>query len=376
MRRKALLFALIRLTLPTLLVIVAVLVLMSWRVATRIQADLTVDRAVLTVGGVEGTPILNAVAFQSVTVERFARVAFSPARLELADPAQYVATENRYPESAWRALTVLPPVVITGEDDTLQPAVTLESATPGPNASGILDGVWAGPGAEVTMEVRRARMTHLSIKVDHQKSSAAVSFHEPFRLLAQYNRITGVGSLPHKTNSVTYRAQLADHSPLIELVGQPSSLVLILTIASGKPMEPLFKGRIPVTALDFSHQNPRGEPETSLTRDGEIGFPDYPNLPKVSFRAADSLSLDRLGEFHVEEIGLDQERQALRLRLNGIASRIRTGSQAFPKDLRLTRFETLSHNSRLVLLLSVVAWVFPTTIGGYRLYREVKGKRV
>jgi hypothetical protein len=218
-------------------------------------------------------------------------------------------------------------------------------------------------------------MTHLTINVDRQTSSAAISMRGPFSLLSRYNQITGVGSRPDKTTSTTYRAQLADHSPLIEVVGQPRSLVLILTVASGKPMEPLFKGSIPVTALDFSHQNPRGEPETSLAKDGEIGFPDYPNVPKVPFRAADSLSLDRLGKFHIEEIGLDPERQALRLRLNGVAGRIRTGSQAFPKDLRLTRFDTLWHDSRLIVLFSVVAWVLPTTMGGYRLYREVKGKR-
>src|SRR5688572_2038921 len=122
--------ALLLLVLPTVLVAAAVAALMRWRMPTRIEVELTVTRAGFTVGGQESMLILNVAGFESVTVEKFARVAFNPEQLEVADPAQYLDSIGRYPETAWTALTITPPVMILGEDELLHPAVTFESADP------------------------------------------------------------------------------------------------------------------------------------------------------------------------------------------------------------------------------------------------------
>jgi hypothetical protein len=357
-------------------VIVVVLVLMNWRIPTRVQVELTADRAVLTVGGADATPVLNAVAFQSLTVEKFARIVFRPMTFEVADPAQYIPAEDRYPESAWTALTVAPPVEITGEDDTLQPAFTFEGANVGAQASGRLDRVWARPGAEVTAELRGTQRAELTIKIDRQESFAALSFREPFQLMTTYGRVSGISGLPYRANSLTYRAQLPTHSPVIDITGRPQMLVLILTMADHKALDLFSTGGIAVTDLDFTRQNPIGEPETALVKDGEITYPDYPDVKKVSFKPPDFLSLARLQKFRIEEIALDPEQQGMRLRLQGIARHVKTGPQAFPKDHRLTRFDTLWQNPRLMVLFGIVVWVFPTTVGGYRLYKELKGPPV
>ncbi len=136
MTKKQWAYALLLLTLPTLVVVVAMFVLMNWRLPTRIRAELTADRAVFTLGGTDSTPILNSVGFQSITIEKFAGIEFRPEKLAVADPTQYIHTASAYPESAWTSVTVTAPVGITGEDDTLQPAVTLESARTGLNTAG------------------------------------------------------------------------------------------------------------------------------------------------------------------------------------------------------------------------------------------------
>jgi hypothetical protein len=370
--RKKPVRALLLLTLPTVVVALVVLILMHWPIPTLVQADLTVDRMVFTVGGDDSRPILNSVNFQSLTVEKFALLELSPEKFEAANPAQYMPTEDRYPESAWKSLTVIPPVVITGEDETLQPAVTLENAKPGSNVVGTLDRVWAGPGSEVTLEIRGIKTANLTIKVDRRESFAALSFREPFRLVTNYCLVSGITGLLFKSDLLTYRANLPPHSPEIEITGQPRSLVFILTISPGETTDLFSKGGIPITALDFTRQDATGNPTTTLVKDGEITYPDYPKIEKVSFQASDFVGLDRLDKFRIEQMALDPEQKGVRFRLNGIAGYVRTGSREFPKDHRLTLFDTLWQNSRLMVLFSIIVWVFPTTIGGYKLYKEVK----
>ena len=44
-----------------------------------------------------------------------------------------------------------------------------------------------------------------------------------------------------------------------------------------------------------------------------------------------------------------------------------------PRDHLLTAFDVLWHSPKLMILFSIVAWIFPTTLGAYRLYQDLKG---
>jgi hypothetical protein len=72
MKRKRV-HTLLLLSLPTVVLALAALLLMLWRVPTRIQVDLAVERATLTVGNSEpmSSRILNSVDFQAITFENF-----------------------------------------------------------------------------------------------------------------------------------------------------------------------------------------------------------------------------------------------------------------------------------------------------------------
>lgn len=372
MARKKPLYALLLLTLPTLAVASLALVLMSWRVPTRVRVDLTLDRTAFIVAGEDSAPILNSVGFESITVEKFARIDLSPEKVAVADPAQYSETEDRYPEQAWKSLTVDPPVVITGEDEMLQPAATLLSAKPESRALGKLDRVWARRGSEVTLEIRGRQKQNLAIKVEGIQTNAVLSLREPFQLITDYCLVSGVKGVSYKEDSLSYRTQLPQSSPFVQITSLPGSLVLILTIPSERSTDLFFKGGIPVAALDFTRQTAKGDPETTLVRDGKITYPDYPKVEKVAFKASDFIRLDHLERFRIEEIALDPERKGIRLRLNGIAGHVKTGSQEFPEDHRLSLFDTLWQNPRLIILFSIIVWVFPSTVGAYKFYRELK----
>ena len=130
MKRKRV-HALLLLSLPTVVLALAALLLMTWRVPTRIQVDLTVEKATLTVGNSEpmSTRILNSVDFQAITFENFMSITFQPEKLEIANPMKYDFAEDRFPESAWIDLALSDQKVsIKKRDDSLHPMVTLESA--------------------------------------------------------------------------------------------------------------------------------------------------------------------------------------------------------------------------------------------------------
>jgi hypothetical protein len=108
MGKSTTVFTFFLVTLPALVVSVVGLILVFWRIPTRVQVELTVDRASFTIGGSDATPILNSVGFQSLAVAQFAGIEFSPEQFEVADPARYIPTEGRYPESVWTPLAGYP----------------------------------------------------------------------------------------------------------------------------------------------------------------------------------------------------------------------------------------------------------------------------
>jgi hypothetical protein len=156
MRKKTTAFTLFLLTMPAEVVFVGALILMFWRIPTRVQVELTVNRASFTIGDSDATPILKSVGFQFLTVTKFAGIGFSPERFEVTGPTRYSPTEGRYPESAWTSLAVTPQVRITGEDEMLQPTIHFESTMPAPPIAGVLDRVWARLGTEVAMDMLKS----------------------------------------------------------------------------------------------------------------------------------------------------------------------------------------------------------------------------
>jgi hypothetical protein len=373
MQKKKTAFTLFFLTLPAVVVSVVAAILMIWRIPSRVQVELTVDRASFTIGGTDATPILNSVGFQFLTAAKFAGIVLSPEQLEAADPTRYIPTEGRYPESASTSLAVTPPVRITGEDEALQPTVHFEGTMTAPPIAGILDRVWARPGTEITMEAKVAKATALSIKIERQQSRVIVSFRDPFQLTANYSQVSGIGGHPYRANALTYRAKLPSHRPHVEITGLADSLVLMLTMPPGHTIEPFFRGGIPVTAMDFTRQNLRGEPETTLVRDGKVSYPGYPKVEEVSFKTTDFIGLARLEKSHIEAIDLDPEHQGIRLRLHGVAGYVRTASRDFSEDHRLTRWNALWRDRRLEVLLSITVAAFSVALAGYRLYKEIRG---
>lgn len=422
--------AILLLILPTILVALVVLFLMIWRIPTRVELDLTVERAKFTVDAPETTStlVLNSVDFQSIGVEKFTSIKLEPKILEVADPSQYDLTKDHFPVSAWKALSLTTPeITISKRNDLSVPIAILESSKGGvktqksptpvqvsqgslvtlefrgdqnqtitiklagetPNAVlsisakevnvkalGTLDPIRASHGSDVTLQVAGKSNSTITIQLETKDVSSVLSvvlaIPGTFQLTTDNTSIRGIGMLPYQKDSLTYRVQAREDNPFVLLKGT-GSLGINVQIPLQEKDSFFSTVAIPISALDLTRQDDSGNRVSAVVTGGEISYPDYPNIKKVLFEAPDFVVLDQLEQFHIKKMSLDSLRKGIRLRLGGTAGLIMTKSGVFLKDRRLSKFDNLWQNPRLIILFSIVAWVFPTTMGAYRLSRDLKG---
>jgi hypothetical protein len=273
----------------------------------------------------------------------------------------------------WSIIQVNPPVTVRGEDDRLQPAVTFEAAEPRKTVIGTLDQIWVSPGSEVTMEVRENHNTVMTILVEHQASSSVISLHGPFWVIMDYCQIADNSNLSYQADTLTFKAQLPAHNHQIKTTSDNQTMVFILTLNNENITDLFSKSGLTVTALDVTYQNKKGAPQTALVTEGELTYLGFPEIKKVPITKSDFISLERV-DMLIKEMDLvfDPKEKGIRMLIEGVAGSVRTGSKSFSKDQRLTLFDIFWHNPKMTILFSIICWVFPTTIGGYRLINEFK----
>ncbi|HBA72078.1 MAG: hypothetical protein A2X82_02695 [Geobacteraceae bacterium GWC2_55_20] len=362
-------FILFILFLPTLLVGMTTLILMTWRIPSHVQVELTVNRVVFNISGNESKRILTPIQVRSVTAEKFEHLEIHPERLEMANPAQYLIEQDRYPESAWTLLAFSSPIVISGKSKELQPAVTIERDSPTLSTVGTLDGLWGRPGARVTLETNESSYPNLTIRVDEQQSNAVLTMQKRFLLISIQGQLSGINQIPYEADSLTFRVRLPSHHSSVEITGQPHSL--ILAVVGSKDTNFFSMEELPIRSIDFTHQEGIGGPQTSLIGEGTITYPDYSQIKTVRFKAPDSVDLDYLDKFSITQMSLDPMAKGIRLKLRGVAGLLKTGSRKFPTDHRLTYLDTFWQSQKLSVLVIIISWVITTTVGMYKLYKEI-----
>lgn len=357
---------------PTVIAVILATALMHWRVPTRIRLDAVVGRVLFTVGGSGPVAILNSIRFQSISIEQFARFKFSPEKIEVADPERYDVRENAYPRSAWTLVAANQPLEMSGEEETLQPTITLESAKEPEASIGAIDVVSVETGAAVSVEVAGAKGKNLSLRVVEKEPRMALSVDGPIQLIASHVKASGVSKTPYGADVLTYRVIPSRDDRVIEILGRHDTLAVNFTISTKQASSPFSKSGIPVTSLDFTSQDSAGNHVSTLLTGGYLSYDDYPQMERVAFAPPDFLGLGQLGKCRIEEMTQDEERQGIRLVINCVAGHATIGSPEFPRDCRLSLFDILRQSPRLIVLASMVAWVFPTTVGGYKLYKEIR----
>ena len=346
------------LVLPSLIITALTLGLMNWRMPTRVEIDLVVDRVAFTVSGSEPVPILDkSVSFRSLSIESFDSIAFKAAKLLDAESGAIVKGGED--------------VVLRGRKEDL-PIVTITHDDSAQETSGRLEAISIGAGTQVILETIGG--SGLTLRFDGQNLTPAVLPLGVFRLDA--TRTIAQGELAEAkqraADMIAMRAELTQDSPLIEVRGLPQSLVLTLTPAQNSTIHLFSQAGAQVRAIEFTRQNQSGGREPSLVEAGELRYPDFPAKGKVAIDSRDHLGFDQLDQFFISQLTLGPDGKNMRLRLNGIAGNVQTSAGASREDRRLTRFDALWYGSKAAVLLSILVWVFTVTAGVYKVYQEFK----
>lgn len=80
--------------------------------------------------------------------------------------------------------------------------------------------------------------------------------------------------------------------------------------------------------------------------------------------------MDHLQDFSIEEMTYNPDKKGISVRLLGIANKITTGSPAYSKDRRLTVYDALWNNYKVIAVFAVLCWVAGTTAAFYKFFKE------
>lgn len=106
-------------------------------------------------------------------------------------------------------------------------------------------------------------------------------------------------------------------------------------------------------------------------KEGEIRYPDFSDMDVVVLTTPVRIELKPVGQFRVENVARNLERQEIRFQLFGMAEHIRIVSDGGVQDLRSTRFTVLKR-SRTALFMGMTAWAIFTAAGWFKVYQELK----
>ncbi|HXQ69318.1 MAG TPA: hypothetical protein VN844_02475 [Pyrinomonadaceae bacterium] len=359
---------LILLALPTLVVILVLVVILNWHVSTRVRISLTTDKLVLRLAGQEKARILDSVGLKSLVIEKFESIKLNPESLSVG---------NLEPGSTKRAGTELTiaqrPIVITPRDGRTQSNVTFEADPTLPKSAIMIDSINAQPQSEVSLETTE-ELTDLILRIDGQRSSGHIGINDRFNLDVDHTSIAGVATRQKESRPATsLSGKLVRASPL-EFVSQQDSLVLVLTFPAETSSVLVPQGHLPISLIKFETLDGQsGNTLSSLTKDteAEISFPDYgQKFTKVVVKKPDFIFLDNLENFSVEELTFNPGKKGILVRLNGVANRISSGSKGYIKDHRLSVYDMIWNDHKVIAIFAVFCWMLGTTGACYKLFKE------
>jgi hypothetical protein len=114
-----------------------------------------------------------------------------------------------------------------------------------------------------------------------------------------------------------------------------------------------------------------GNGQTIVIPEGKISYPDYPDIPSVTFLSPEQIEFEAKGDFTIDEVLQKAEGKRV-LRFHGIVTHLRSGTSDAFQDRRLTQFDRV-RSTRWAMWIGVGVWLIATGIGWYRLYQELKG---
>lgn len=354
---------LVRMCVPTILLILLVIGARYWRVESRISLDLVTRRMSFEIRGDRRQSLLDSSGqFSAISIERCAEATLTAARF----------SRVRMPGgSTGDGTTHTGPIRFRCDDSDAK--ITLASP-PGGDRVGSLDTLSLDPGARVALDVRGTTSPVVTIDVS---TGQALSLP----IAGDVRIITDLVTLEASPFPVLplaeYEARLHDADRMFRVSTGNRGTVLIVTPTSDTVAE-FFDTEPPLAigTLQFIDETVGGQTVTPFLRDGTLGYPDYPRMPAVTIFGSDFLVLNRTTDMELHALALDPALAALTLTVEGLLTEGAIGSSAAggtggdePRgrwfDPRLTLYHVFRYGSPWKIVAIIGAWVMATTWAMY-----------
>ena len=76
--------------------------------------------------------------------------------------------------------------------------------------------------------------------------------------------------------------------------------------------------------------------------------------------------------FFIRKLELQPDRKAIRVEAGGVAGSLKSGPAGGVQERTLTWFDSIWHQPRSIQLFGLAVWLFPTTLAGYKLLKELR----
>ena len=315
-----------------------------WPVATNVSLEVDVSRAEWTLGLFPSQQILKPILVESIDLQEYSSVEFSPISLLVADPEQPgKATETSDP-SHWDAITVLGGVRLSPK--TQETLIRVHTGDTGETILGTLGSIQVREETNVILEVNERDPRVVTVKILGPESSVRFTPTQPLEIIAAQTNVTGLKEFPlmYKT-SLAFRPELPEHRNYIDIQGTKQQLVLTVKVAASQGPTVLSEQAIPIKAIDFSRKDDSGMPVSTLVSPGTLQYTDFPDFPAKTIPATDLVHIQPHKILTIKRITLLPDRPGFGFSLSGTAKSIQTGSEESFIDHRVTFADRILNDS-------------------------------
>jgi hypothetical protein len=345
---------------PGVVILVAAIAATIWRVPTRLQLDLVIDRIAFTLAGERPVDMpARPLGFRTLSVENFDRLTFTPDRVRWIDRAPEASRMLR------RAATV---VLNSAADETA--VVILEGAGRGTGAAGAgrLQPLAIAPGSRVILTTSSDASNRLSLKVEGQPLDTNVLPAAELALSATNVTLDESPPPARAAGALTLAFSLPEDRPFVELQG--ARRWFAITATPSAPSSLALLDGAGVNGVELLKQGAGGTVESAIIANGEIRYPQQPRIAPVHVGARDFVTLGDMNRTTITRLELSPAHPGMLLTMDGVVTEAVLASGGVERGLRITALQRLWHESRVGVALLAGVCLTSMLAGGYRLYRE------
>jgi hypothetical protein len=375
---------------------------MNWKMPTKVEVSLWTSRVDFTIRPTAPSSIqppqnqhslLDPIPVMFIQLEHVSAMTVVADSLEEFVDAQADDPVTATDEQSWRLLEESHgPVVFQPARPGAVPIMQVEFfKKPGEKpGQGRLEALTIEGGTELALTISGVTGDQLTIDAWGNTMGAKVTVPQEFLL-----SVRNVARQPYPNGKKrvmkdeAYRVRVQRANRRLQIEGEPEKRTiqkpfqkvdvagrrLIMTLALNTETSiPMFgKEVVALETIRFLEGQDRlGNVQAPDIFEGQIVLPQHAEQKQISIRQNDILVLENLKEdFHLQSLQRDPQRGAFQVKAAGTVGGIRLGSAIDKQDLRLTAFERLQGDQKLMMLGGLMVVVFTTTLGAWRLWKEL-----